>query len=713
MAGAAGAAVVMYYTGWDIPWGVFKAQSYNALGEEDTSDEGEGDLFVGGIARKIGKRRVVVPIIARAPSTWFESLSTISETLRFTYSETLGKWPIGDLAFGINYLLKHQSHEHVAKAFAIDGSKQIDGLNMLSELREYLRVLIMCMHFSKKPFPLFLEAIGFNVDQVLLEEGKAGILKPAFTVLLDHKNSCILLLIRGTHSVKDTLTSLTGAVVPFHHTILKKDGVSKLILGYAHCGMVAAARWIATSASQKISKAFKDHPSYQLKIVGHSLGGGTAALLSYILREQNICSSICCICFGPAACMTKELAESGSEFVITIINECDLVPCFSSGSLDDLRAEVTASPWAHDFREQIKQTRILRTMFRSASALRCRLQTFAGISQASTSGSSSVMVSRACQTGAPGFGAIWRPVSNGTWCMMKQAIAAVRTPSLMNWVFTKRKHCNMDVVASSTQVSDIPTNTCNSSNNVGVLEPHDKNTLFSKPTLLDDTMKLLPSASSSNQHESVDKTSNECTSLNESNDLMEETATNLPQLSNATGDINDTIAQLEVQDELDQVEEPTSPNSRIEGIGEDLLWHQVAQELERQQYIAKVETQCVHEEEAEIAKEIIKEEENVISNVTNEIEKEETKPAVQIDNMRHFYPPGQIIHMVVQGPIKLDNQEGNCSNLQQKEIGLYLTQRSVYKKIRLSRTMVHDHYMPTYKYVIESIIEHCAKKSIE
>jgi len=41
-----------------------------------------------------------------------------------------------------------------------------------------------------------------------------------------------------------------------------------------------------------------------------------------------------------AACMTRELAESGSGFVITIINECDLVPCFSSGSLDDLRAEV-------------------------------------------------------------------------------------------------------------------------------------------------------------------------------------------------------------------------------------------------------------------------------------------------------------------------------------------------------------------------------------
>ena len=38
--------------------------------------------------------------------------------------------------------------------------------------------------------------------------------------------------------------------------------------------------------------------------------------------------------------MTRELAESGSEFVITIINGCDLIPSFSSGSLDDLRAEV-------------------------------------------------------------------------------------------------------------------------------------------------------------------------------------------------------------------------------------------------------------------------------------------------------------------------------------------------------------------------------------
>ena len=43
------------------------------------------------------------------------------------------------------------------------------------------------------------------------------LLKPAFTILVDDKSHSFLLLIRGMHSIKDTLTAITGAVVPFHH----------------------------------------------------------------------------------------------------------------------------------------------------------------------------------------------------------------------------------------------------------------------------------------------------------------------------------------------------------------------------------------------------------------------------------------------------------------------------------------------------------------
>lgn len=40
------------------------------------------------------------------------------------------------------------------------------------------------------------------------------------------------------------------------------------------------------------------------------------------------------------ACMSWELAESGNEFITSVINGADLVPTFSAASVDDLRAEV-------------------------------------------------------------------------------------------------------------------------------------------------------------------------------------------------------------------------------------------------------------------------------------------------------------------------------------------------------------------------------------
>lgn len=96
------------------------------------------------------------------------------------------------------------------------------------------------------------------------------ILKPAYTVLVDHNSKCFLLLIRGTHSIKDTLTAATGGIVPFHHTVVNESGVSNLVLGYAHCGMVAAARCIAKLATPCLLKGLEQYPDYKIK-VGHSL----------------------------------------------------------------------------------------------------------------------------------------------------------------------------------------------------------------------------------------------------------------------------------------------------------------------------------------------------------------------------------------------------------------------------------------------------------
>jgi hypothetical protein len=92
------------------------------------------------------------------------------------------------------------------------------------------------------------------------------LLKPAFTIIRDKGSKCFLLLIRGTHSIKDTLTAATGAVVPFHHSVLHDGGISNLVLGYAHCGMVAAARWIAKTSTPFLLKALEEYPDYNVKV---------------------------------------------------------------------------------------------------------------------------------------------------------------------------------------------------------------------------------------------------------------------------------------------------------------------------------------------------------------------------------------------------------------------------------------------------------------
>ena len=105
--------------------------------------------------------------------------------------------------------------------------------------------------------------VYFSICNLLL---LLQILKPAHTIIRDECTKSFLVLIRGTHSMKDTLTAVTGAVVPFHHSLLDEGGVSKLVLGYAHCGMVAAARWIARGIMPCLLQAVSQFPEYQIKV---------------------------------------------------------------------------------------------------------------------------------------------------------------------------------------------------------------------------------------------------------------------------------------------------------------------------------------------------------------------------------------------------------------------------------------------------------------
>lgn len=618
MATAAGAVLLLYYV-----W----TRRLASNGEDEVDDK-SGEEY----SKRSARRRMSRRPLAQAPATWFETVMTLSETLRFTYSETLGKWPIADLAFGVSYLIRRQGNIQVASVYAGEDCVQLKGPEMIALLYHYLKLLTLCMYFSKKPFPVFLEAAGYSQGDVLLQKPKAGLLKPAFTIILDRDSKCFLLLIRGTHSMKDTLTAATGAVVPFHHSVLQDGGISNLVLGYAHCGMVAAARWIAKLSTPILLDAVNENPDYSVKIVGHSLGGGTAALLTYILREQKELSSTTCVTFAPAACMTWELAESGKHFITTIINGSDLVPTFSASSVDFLRSEVTASSWLNDLRDQVEQYRVFNVIYRSATALGSRLPSMAN-----------------AKARVAGAGALLRPVSSRTQGVVKRAQdvarAVVTTPSFSSWtcIGPRRRH-----TSSNPKVEDF------------MQAPlHEE-----RQSLSDASSDIVFKAPQSNQMD------HRCSAEGSGHDETDE------------------------EDDLLQIGRVIA-TSTLEDISEGELWYELEKDLQDQN---NNEANIQAEEEAAVAKEIT-EDEKVIAEA---VESQTPISSSDVSDDLQFYPPGRIMHMVSVPSSESDDFAQGCAAVE--HAGIYETPRELYSKLRLSKTMINDHYMPMYKKTMELVI---------
>lgn len=126
------------------------------------------------------------------------------------------------------------------------------------------------------------------------------------------------------------------------------------------------------------------------------------------------------------------------------------------------------------------------------------------------------------------------------------------------------------------------------------------------------------------------------------------------------------------------------------------MWQQLEHELYDQS-----------EGETDVAKEIREEEAAAIAE-SGQSSSENSVPNTK--EVHRFFPPGKIMHIVTLLSEEVDHESDSDTlsedHNQPKDtkVGIFLTPRSLYSKIRLSQTMISDHFMPVYRRQIEKLI---------
>ncbi|OBZ89075.1 Sn1-specific diacylglycerol lipase alpha [Choanephora cucurbitarum] len=192
-------------------------------------------------------------------------------------------------------------------------------------------------------------------DLLAYEFQSAEAFRPSYFIVRDRFTNSIVLSIRGTMSVMDTLTDLVCEYEPWRG-------------GFVHSGMKNSAIWFFQHVVPHLVAYTKEYATTGLTIVGHSLGAATAAILTIILtdyldefKEGEEEFDLKCYGYAPACGLSIDLAEQYKDKIQSYVFADDIVSKLSYGSMMDVKELIIASAeavrnmglgeilWANDF----------------------------------------------------------------------------------------------------------------------------------------------------------------------------------------------------------------------------------------------------------------------------------------------------------------------------------------------------------------------------
>jgi len=190
-----------------------------------------------------------------------------------------------------------------------------------------------------------LRRTGVQPNDVVVAEWESRTHRPAYFVVRDHQKRAIVLAVRGTWSANDLLTDLCCLPqdfecdpIPSNYTTTAARKLSTVFSKprferrCGHHGMLEAAKAVHSDVKDTLQREMNKHPDYALVLVGHSLGGGVAALLSCLLEQQF--PDLRVYLFG-APCVAPSAAKLHDN-IISVVSDGDPFCRLSLGHVADI-----------------------------------------------------------------------------------------------------------------------------------------------------------------------------------------------------------------------------------------------------------------------------------------------------------------------------------------------------------------------------------------
>ncbi|KAL0630634.1 hypothetical protein Q9L58_010518 [Maublancomyces gigas] len=187
-----------------------------------------------------------------------------------------------------------------------------------------------------------------NVQKYVDTKAVAGTHLAEHFVAVDTEKKSVILALMGT-------LTLAGVMKDLRSTYMKGKVWDEEY--DVHTGMWKSAKALVEFPSliSQIKEGLETNPDFQLLIIGHSLGGGVAALVACLLAEAPASSTgpfvtnsrtipgrkIMCYGFEPAPSFEESLSIRSRSMIFSIVNKNDIVPSLCHGAIEDFKIVAT------------------------------------------------------------------------------------------------------------------------------------------------------------------------------------------------------------------------------------------------------------------------------------------------------------------------------------------------------------------------------------